>query len=208
MIRSTWIDPLCPEPAGSALQAEGLTAISRWLSGAIPPETLRVGFRIPEGCQHESSAGTRFSIGPIRHGLRSLRDRVVPGRTFRGCRSAQPPANCWQASGLRGSAQSTRSSRLGLRGFRLQVPRRGDGLFDSAVIAAQQDVFAGAEADLDIPARPHAIEEAAADDAHANADVQTRGARRGPGARRRLRNGRLQWAQKTLKGDRALRGAG
>ena len=47
---------------------------------------------IPEGCQREADMRTRFRDGPILDGLRSLRDRVVRARMFRGYRKAQPPA--------------------------------------------------------------------------------------------------------------------
>ena len=100
MILNTWIDPGSLELGRFAHQAGGFTAISRWLSGATPPEAVRIGFRIPEGCQHEWYAGTRISDRSIPQGLRSLRDRSVRGRRFRGCRSAQPPANGWHPFGM------------------------------------------------------------------------------------------------------------
>ena len=79
-----------PEPGGFG-------AISRWLSGATPPETGRIEFCIPEGCQR----GVTISCaGRSPGGLRSLRDRFIRGRAIRGYRVAQPPANGWHPSGM------------------------------------------------------------------------------------------------------------
>ena len=91
---TAWHSPTVANPAGwprvgaFARKAGGLTAISRWLSGAIPPETVRAGLRIPEGCQPETRVGKTIRDGPVRQGLRSLRDRArsgaqVPGVSLR-----------------------------------------------------------------------------------------------------------------------------
>ena len=44
-----------------SLQAEGLLAISRWLSAATPPVHERNYQSIPEGCQHKPNKGTDMS---------------------------------------------------------------------------------------------------------------------------------------------------
>jgi hypothetical protein len=93
MIRDTWIDATLPEPEGFPCQAGGLPAISRWLSAAKPPEARDETQCIPEGCQRGAGVRKRFRDGPIRNGLRSLRDRMIRACRFRGCRKAQPPAN-------------------------------------------------------------------------------------------------------------------
>ena len=100
MTRDTLIDIAFPEPEGFPWQASGLLAISRWLSEATPPEASDETQCIPEGCQREAGVPKRFRDGPIRDGLRSLRDRIVRVRRFRGCRKAQPPANGWHPFGM------------------------------------------------------------------------------------------------------------
>jgi hypothetical protein len=94
MTRDTLIDAALPEP-------EGFTAISRWLSGATPPGTAGTSVRIPEGCQQERCVRPSTHGSTIPKGLRSLRDRGVRLRVLRGCRSAQPLADSWQAKGWR-----------------------------------------------------------------------------------------------------------
>jgi hypothetical protein len=105
MIRDTWIEEVSTEPRGHRCQAGGLVAISRRLSEATPPEERDETQCIPEGCQRGAGVRKRFRDGPIRDGLRSLRDRIVRARGFRGCRKAQPPANSWHPFGM---AKATR----------------------------------------------------------------------------------------------------
>ena len=49
MTRNIWIEAVFLETGEVAPQAGGLTAISRWLSGAIPPETARIVLPHPGG---------------------------------------------------------------------------------------------------------------------------------------------------------------
>ena len=86
--RAAWIEP------------GGFKAISRWLSVATPPGHDDGHVRIPEGCQRGSRLPARVDVGGDGTWLRSLRDRFIRGRGFRGCRSylAQPPANGWHPS--------------------------------------------------------------------------------------------------------------
>jgi len=53
-------------------QAEGLLAISRWLSVAIPPERKNQYNRIPEGCQSTSIKG-----GDVSSTIVSLHYQIV-----------------------------------------------------------------------------------------------------------------------------------
>jgi len=89
--------------ASALPQAGGLPAISRWLSGATPPETARTVIpSIPEGCQHKARGRMEIQCDIVPKGLRSLRDRIARVRVCRGCRRAQPPANGWHPSGMAG----------------------------------------------------------------------------------------------------------
>ena len=79
--------------------------MSRWSSEATPPEASDETQCIPEGCQRGAGVRTRFLDGQIRERLRSLRDRIVRARRFRGYRKAQPPANGWHPFGMRSAAR-------------------------------------------------------------------------------------------------------
>ncbi len=72
-----------------SLHPEGMSAISRGLSEATPPETEAMTARTPVGVP----AGC---CDPYRGRFR--RDRS----SNRGYRFAQPPANCWEPSGFHG----------------------------------------------------------------------------------------------------------
>ena len=98
----------------SYLQAGGLPAISRWLSEAraIPPERRDETQCIPKGCQREMVVRTGFRGGQMRAGLRSLRDRGVCGRRFRGGRRPQPPANGSHPCGMLSDCDGVRTAYL------------------------------------------------------------------------------------------------
>ena len=105
MTPNTWTERALLEPEGFRCQAGGLPAISRWLSEAIPPEASDETQCIPEGCQRGAGVRKRFRDGPIRDWLRSLRDRIVHARRFRGYRKAQPPANGLHPFGMPSAAR-------------------------------------------------------------------------------------------------------
>ncbi len=69
----------------------GMSALSRWLSAATPPELGSLCFRIPEGCQKAShSGGIRPRPGAVCHPS-GMGQSEATG--VRWCRYAQPPAN-------------------------------------------------------------------------------------------------------------------
>ena len=105
------------EPFGGSAESGGFIAISRWLSAATPPDHHAERSRIPEGCQrlwHDETS----RVSPA--ALRSLRDRMMRGTAFRGCRSclAQPPANGWHPSGMAGvTGENAAGAADGPKGF-------------------------------------------------------------------------------------------
>ena len=87
--------------AGAPGQPGGLPDISRGLSAATPPVTVHGTTRTLEGCQNRSTISLRLhrreSLAPLRGAstYRPLSGGIA------SLRSAQPPANFWQPSGLR-----------------------------------------------------------------------------------------------------------
>ena len=78
----------------------GMPAVSRGLSAAISPESIRETNPIPEGSQPVAKSCRR-----IRPALPSLRDAAILFIPTRWCRrvAPRPPANGFQASGLSGA---------------------------------------------------------------------------------------------------------
>ena len=71
--------------------AGGVPEISRGLSESDTPGWRSQTSRTPEGCQNQA----------WRNILRPLQGREIGADVFRGCRSAQPPANFFHPSGMK-----------------------------------------------------------------------------------------------------------
>ena len=93
-------------PSGTAIpEPGGFKAISRGLrrTAPTPPDRTPHGSRIPEGCQPARLLTERHRLP---------RDAATPDGVvslpsgYRGCRSAQPPANRWHPSGIAGAIAS------------------------------------------------------------------------------------------------------